>query len=197
MKLKYYLRGLGIGIVVTTLILTIAFSGHKEKLSDDEIIKRAEELGMVMADTEDTSSDEIPDDTENGTEIVSEDTENPLDTEQDTEADTEPDSETETKADTKQDTKADSEQGTGQAEENTPVQETAAQSGTGEVSFTISSGESSDTVAFNLYKAGLVENASDFNRYMVNNNYDSRLRAGTYSLKSGMSYDEIMKVLVP
>ncbi|MBH1942019.1 hypothetical protein I5677_14045 [Mobilitalea sibirica] len=45
MKLKYYMRGLGIGIVLTTLILSI--SGNKETLSDQQIIKRARSLGMV------------------------------------------------------------------------------------------------------------------------------------------------------
>ena len=44
MKRKYYLRGLGLGILVTALVFTIA--GPKE-LSDEEIIKRAEELGYV------------------------------------------------------------------------------------------------------------------------------------------------------
>lgn len=46
MKLKYYLRGLGIGIVVTTLIFTLT-SGEKESLSDAEIRERAYQLGMV------------------------------------------------------------------------------------------------------------------------------------------------------
>ena len=41
MKLKYYLRGLGIGIIVTTLILMISFSMHKTEISDEEIIERA------------------------------------------------------------------------------------------------------------------------------------------------------------
>ncbi len=46
MKLRYYLRGLGIGILVTAMIFTI-IPGEKETLSDAEIRKRAEELGMV------------------------------------------------------------------------------------------------------------------------------------------------------
>ena len=38
MKLKYYLRGIGIGMIVTTIILMIAFAVHKEQpLTDDEI----------------------------------------------------------------------------------------------------------------------------------------------------------------
>lgn len=44
MKRKYYLRGLGIGILVTALVFT--FTGPK-KMSDEDIIKRAEELGYV------------------------------------------------------------------------------------------------------------------------------------------------------
>lgn len=48
MKLKYYLRGLGIGILVSTIILMIAFSRHPREMSDQEIISRAQELGMVM-----------------------------------------------------------------------------------------------------------------------------------------------------
>jgi len=44
MKRKYYLRGLGLGILITALVFIIA--GPKE-LSDEDIIKRAEELGYV------------------------------------------------------------------------------------------------------------------------------------------------------
>ena len=47
MKLKYYLRGLGVGIVVTAVILTIA-NHLGNKMSDEDIIKRAAKLGMVI-----------------------------------------------------------------------------------------------------------------------------------------------------
>ena len=51
MKLKYYLRGLGVGIICTAILMGIALSGNKkEKLTDTEIIERAKLLGMVMAD---------------------------------------------------------------------------------------------------------------------------------------------------
>ncbi|NBJ93484.1 hypothetical protein [Parablautia muri] len=51
MNLKYYLRGLGIGIVVTALIMEIAVGGRKQVLSDEEIMERARELGMVEEST--------------------------------------------------------------------------------------------------------------------------------------------------
>lgn len=47
MKFKYYLRGAGIGIIVTTVILSAA-SLFQDNMSDAEIIQRAMELGMVM-----------------------------------------------------------------------------------------------------------------------------------------------------
>jgi len=46
MKLKYYIRGLGIGIIITTIVLSIG--KRMDKPSDKEIIARARELGMVM-----------------------------------------------------------------------------------------------------------------------------------------------------
>ena len=40
MKFKYYLRGLGIGILISTIILSVSFAMKKNDLSDDEIIAR-------------------------------------------------------------------------------------------------------------------------------------------------------------
>ena len=45
-KLKFYLRGLGIGILVTAVIMGIA-SSRDRQMTDDEIKARAKELGMV------------------------------------------------------------------------------------------------------------------------------------------------------
>ena len=50
MNLKYYLRGLGIGIIVTALIMSIA-AGRKETLTNEEIKERAKALGMVEEGT--------------------------------------------------------------------------------------------------------------------------------------------------
>ena len=47
MKLKYYLRGMGIGIILTAIVMGFALGGRRGTLSDAEIIKRAKALGMV------------------------------------------------------------------------------------------------------------------------------------------------------
>lgn len=172
MKLKYYLRGLGIGIIITTLILTVALSGGKEKLSDEEIIQRAEELGMVMAATEETEAVDTEAETEQQNEMA-------VNTETDTEQQTEIAAEPVVPASTE-----------------TGIEEPQPQEAEQEISFTVSAGESSDTVAFNLYKAGIIDDATAFNRYMVKNGYDSRLRAGTFQIKTGSSYDDVLDILV-
>lgn len=66
MKLKYYLRGLGVGIVVTAVILTIA-NHLGNKMSDEDIIKRAAKLGMVMKEDESLFPPTEPGDHDTGT----------------------------------------------------------------------------------------------------------------------------------
>ena len=46
-KHKYYMRGIGVGILVCALILIIARINTPATVSDDEIISRARALGMV------------------------------------------------------------------------------------------------------------------------------------------------------
>lgn len=46
MERKYYLRGLGLGIVVTAVIMGMALAGQKN-MTDEEVIARAKTLGMV------------------------------------------------------------------------------------------------------------------------------------------------------
>ena len=47
MGLRLYLRGLGLGIIVTALLMGYTLGNKKESLTDAEIIARAEALGMV------------------------------------------------------------------------------------------------------------------------------------------------------
>lgn len=55
MKLKYYLRGLAVGVLLATIILSIANAGNRP-LTDAQIRKRALELGMIEGDSVKLSS---------------------------------------------------------------------------------------------------------------------------------------------
>jgi len=48
MKLKYYLRGVGIGIIFATLVMTVSALVHKYNLSDEYIMREARKLGREM-----------------------------------------------------------------------------------------------------------------------------------------------------
>ena len=50
MKLKYYLRGIGIGVILAAVVMGIALGGRGRSLSDAEIMERAKKLGMVEAE---------------------------------------------------------------------------------------------------------------------------------------------------
>lgn len=58
MKLKYYLRGLGIGIIVTAIIMMITNAGSGKTLTDEQIMQRAEELGMTRPAEDSEESEE-------------------------------------------------------------------------------------------------------------------------------------------
>lgn len=125
MKLRYYLRGLGIGIVVTAIIMS--FTRQPEKLTDAQIKMRALELGMVeesvLADLqekeemasseEDNIQGEIPafeDIVEVATEDTNSEDENDSKTEESSEA--ENDSKTEGSSEAENDSKIEESSGT-------------------------------------------------------------------------------------
>ncbi|MDE7232566.1 MAG: endolytic transglycosylase MltG [Lachnospiraceae bacterium] len=66
MERKYYFRGLGLGIIVTAVIMGIALSGSRQRqMTDEEIIARAKKLGMIedssllaSVDDEETEAEE-------------------------------------------------------------------------------------------------------------------------------------------
>lgn len=51
MKVKYFLRGLGFGILITTLLLFVSMDKNKStEMTDEQIVERAKELGMLTQD---------------------------------------------------------------------------------------------------------------------------------------------------
>lgn len=195
MKLKYYLRGLGIGILVTTVILSLAGVGRKN-MTDEEVVKRAKELGMV----ESTLLSDLPDQTKT-------DEVRPTEPEISLQPET---SEPEESASTPETPEAPEEtpeapEETPMAPEETPVapEETPVSPEDGNpdipagetVTLVIGRGESSTTVSKNLKKAGIVEDAAAFDRFLCNNGYDKKIITGTYEIPYGASEEEIAKII--
>jgi len=57
MKRKYYMRGLGFGILITAAICAVALPKEKEPMTDEEVIARATELGYVKEEGGVTADD--------------------------------------------------------------------------------------------------------------------------------------------
>ncbi|MGN0155222.1 MAG: hypothetical protein ACI4A3_12295, partial [Lachnospiraceae bacterium] len=77
MKFKYFLRGVGVGIIFASIIfLTVYQENTSKELSDAQIIERAKELGMVeeknpigdLLSTEDENSETTKDENSETTE---------------------------------------------------------------------------------------------------------------------------------
>ena len=191
MKKKYFVRGLGIGIIFGALIMLAAYlTSGKGSLSDEEVMKRAQELGMVkkseyVLDSEVTSE-------ETTTEAVT--TEAPVTTEKATEATTEAPATTEKATEAATTEAATTEKAT--TEKATTEAATTEQTDTKtKATITVSGGMSSETISSLLEDAGLVDSASKFNSFLVQNGYDKRLETGSFDISGGMTYEEIAGIL--
>lgn len=191
MKKKYFVRGLGIGIIFGALIMLAAYlTSGKGSLSDEEVMKRAQELGMVkkseyVLDSEVTSE-------ETTTEAVT--TEAPVTTEKATEATTEAPATTEKATEAATTEAATTEKST--TEKATTEAATTEQTDTKtKATITVSGGMSSETISSLLEDAGLVDSASKFNSFLVQNGYDKKLETGSFDISGGMTYEEIAGIL--
>lgn len=185
MKLKYFLRGLGAGTVFATLIMLVAYmlsGGYK--LTDEEIIKKAEKLGMVMEEKEPlpTTSEESNDETEKlpeTTETITEDmsSENEI-----TEGETTEGASTESEVTTQ--------------EEEEPETTSAPDGSYVEATIEVVSGMSSYEIAQLLQEVGIIDDAADFDAYLNQNGYSTQLKINTYTFNSDMTYEDIAEALI-
>jgi hypothetical protein len=195
-KLKYYLRGMGIGIMITTLILIIAFSIHKNDTVQQEEPKQ-EAASKTVAEAQ--NSTQIPMDTETETEPA---TEQNNAEQTDTQKTTEKQKENETSvvsASTEE--KASEEKTTEQktsetksseekiSEKNTPA------AATEKVRFEVGGGEYSDVICKRLLQAGLIDDADAFNKFLIQKDYDNLILPGVYDIPKGATYEEIAALL--
>lgn len=212
MKLKYYLRGLGIGMAVTALILGISFSGRQgqeaQTLTDEQIRERASELGMV--DSSELTLAALQNSAQPQTTMEPEVTEEPKLT-ADPETTTEPEATAELETTTEPETMTDPE-ATVEPETMTEPETTAEPKMTTEpeateelelttapeqsqTTITIKKGSDSGSVSRMFYEAGLVENAKAFDNYLCNNGYSRSINPGIYEIAPGTSEEEIAKII--
>ena len=211
MKLRYYLRGLGIGILVTALIMGMTSKAGRP-LTDSEIRAKALTLGMVDPENMNLSNlggasapptrtpgqkdesmpSESPDSKEgNPSEDPNgQETENPSESpdSQETETPLESPSPQVTETQTASPTPTIS-----PIPQPTPTLEPTAEAEA--VTILIVRGDSSYTVSRRLEEAGLIESAREYDIYLVENGYSTTIRTGTYRIPMGSTWEEIAHII--
>lgn len=208
MKFKYMIRGLGLGIIITAAVMG-AYSrnavadarvavlkeyglGEESRLVEEEessvaemtepAIMRDEEREAEINSVLDTAKEAEQGGMAGSGETQAQSADGPSDEGSDTEAsgadtsgdeasgDETPDADT-SSADTSE---------SSSAIVVTPSDEGAASGDAVEI--VIASGDDSGTVARKLYNAGLIENASEYDAYLMQHGYDKRLSTGTKTI---------------
>ncbi len=165
MKIQYYLRGLGIGIIVTALVMGIT-KDRKEPLTEAEIRAMALEIGMV-----DSNSLKLTD----------------------TQASGEPDSFSGTPE--PGEPSGDEGPGEGEDGEEPGEPSGDERQPDEGITVEIEPGAGSRAICRMLEEAGLIENADSFDRYLIDNGYSKRIRMGTYVIIPGTDPEEIARII--
>ena len=200
MRLKYYLRGLGTGILFATIILMISYS---YKMSDKQIKEKALKLGMVYPEkttvteeikTTDSESENTTTGEENS---QTETTKEEATTSKVEETTTSKVEETTTKEETTKE-ETTKEQTTQESTTKEPQTEETTTKNNADVKtyvLTVTSRTSSKQVAMALESAGIISNYKEFDDYLCDNGYASNIQNGKFTITSDMSYKQIAETI--
>ena len=210
MKRKYYMRGLGVGILVTAILCAIALPKNTEPMTDAEVIARAKELGYEKSEGGVTADDisKIKENekltgtpgvtgTPEGTPSVTEEPENtpaPTSTPEPTKAPPnppdKPDKPDAPATPTPVIDKKPTETPKGTA---TPSGNVSSEKKT--FTITVERGMTATKVAERLVAAGVISDAQAFISYLRQNNLTDFINIGNFSIPEGASHKEISHIL--
>lgn len=210
MKFKYMIRGLGLGVIMTAAVMgaynrqAVAdarvavlkeYGIGEESVLVDETQKSAEE--SEEAEAEETTQPVIVRDEEKESEINS-----VLDAAIDAEQSSVLQTDTPAEGMMPENDAADAQPGaeesgqdsaSGTAVVVTPDGENAASGDVIEI--TISRGDDSGTISRKLHNAGLIENAAEYDAFLMQHGYDKKLSTGTKNINVTDSWQEIAEKL--
>ena len=191
MRLKYYLRGLGLGIIFTCLMFML-FSNKKADNTDQM------DINQQLENTTETLSNQTSGDDKNDTandEAVSgsADVQNNTDAEDDVNAQNNADAQN--TADN-QTGASDTTDTSNQTDDSNITGETSTDDVQDEyVTLVIEKGDIARDVAESLYEDGIIDDAESFRKYLGETGVSRTLHAGEYNIKVGSTYEEIVELL--
>lgn len=189
MRLKYYLRGLGLGIIFAVIIMMIGFHDNKQSMSDTEIIEKAKTLGMVEAkNISGTVADEYNSEKTDSSATNSYASSQKAETEQDSQMQ---DSQTAQEDTQQEDTQQEAAQPAADAKQETVEPQDAVTTYT----ISVTSQDTCRTIAEKLKALNLVDDAEQFRIYMGQKGADHFIADGEHVIPQGASYDDIITIL--
>ena len=204
MRLKYQLRGLGLGLFMAALLMGIT-GNDKVDASANE----AEEINTQQESDIQDVSEEIKDDfsQESIIKTTEESTQEPVIIRQEQTSSEETFTQTSEEVSEDEETVSQEVSSEEVVSEDLPEEETITGlqenskeevpeiKSTSPVIIQISSGDDSGTVSRKLKDAGLIDSASDFDAYLMQHGYDKKISVGTVKIEPGATWIEIAEKL--
>ncbi len=203
--MKRFLQGLGAGILATALVFTVAYyTVGSKKMSDREIINKAQKLGMVQVTEPPLFTDN--DNKENETqqnEVQPDNVENPNEQGQNGEQNGDSDGVTQEQEEPSEGDAVDlNNDSNSSVPENDTAENNGIQNSEGNdtednnvVKITINSGDDAIIVSRRLEKLGIISDAAEFDKYLRDNSQSHTIQIGTFDLHPGMTYEEVSAVI--
>lgn len=183
MKLKYYLRGAGIGFIVSAILFACFLTALDWGPRQGNVSKQEAQVDEpFMGDTVKEAEEKIKEEVKTGEVEV----ENAVESKSEAVSSEKKEEKPEVKVPTT--TKTD--------EDVKPENQTDPEKKlTKNVHFSIKDGEASNAIANNLQSLGLVDDAKAFDQFLSENGYDHKLRTGEFEIETGMDYKDLAELL--
>jgi len=213
MKRKYYMRGLGIGVLITTIIFTVAVPKKEVAMTDEEVIARAQELGYTKEKQNVTPDDinkvkeqitgeaSVTDAPETTSEVTPEGTPGPTPSPVPTPEPPEKPDKPEAPATPTVAVKATATPkpvATSTPKPTVTPKPTIAPTKSPSVTsqtIRVERGMTATKVAVLLVEIGAVSDSADFVAYLRKNNLTDFINIGTFTIPQGAGYEEIARIL--
>lgn len=165
MKIRFFLRGLGAGIVITALILCVSYRIHSP---EQNVVEQAKQLGMVFPEG---TAAPLAVSRQPKTSAAPQVSVQPV----------KPTYKSQTNGTAAADKK-------GKQVKSTPAQIRGTR-------FTVRSGLLSSSVAREMMEAGIIKSDKVLDEYLEKSGFAREIQSGTYFIPAGSTYEEIARII--
>lgn len=196
LKLRYFIRGLGMGIVFTAIVMSLSLQASRSRiirenaLTKEEIMEKAMGYGMIMNASDDTTSVEQNDSKEEQSQ------EKKQDAKEEQDAKDEQDAEDDQLKESNDEDQQNNKDGNDKVESD--MDSTKDKGMIISIDYTpikITSGMTATSVGKLLNEKGVIEDIDEFRIYMSEQGYSSKILVGEYLIPLDATYKKIADII--